>query len=119
MREHYQNRIELLQGTLDLLILQALQWGRQHGYGIGQTIGTNSGEVLQIGPGPLYPALRRLERRKWVSSELKVSERRQRVKAYQSALSGKKKLLLHRSRWKQPSEAMASVLNPARKGGGA
>jgi DNA-binding PadR family transcriptional regulator len=62
MKKRYQNRIELLQGTLDLLILQTLLWGPQHGYGISQAIRTYSGEVLQVDTGSLYPALHRLER---------------------------------------------------------
>src|SRR5437879_6410766 len=61
-RERYQNRIELLQGTLDLLILQTLQWGPQHGYGISVAIRNRSGELLQVDTGSLYPALHRLER---------------------------------------------------------
>jgi thiol-disulfide isomerase/thioredoxin len=68
-KERYQNRIELLQGTLDLLILQTLQWGPQHGYGITQAIRGNSGEVLQVDTGSLYPALHRLERQRWIKSE--------------------------------------------------
>ncbi len=60
-RERYQNRIELLQGTLDLLILQTLQWGPQHGYGISVAIRNRSGELLQVDTGSLYPALHRLE----------------------------------------------------------
>ena len=66
-RERYQNRIELLQGTLDMLILQTLQWGAQHGYGISQSIRGRSGEVLQVETGSLYPALHRLETQGWVS----------------------------------------------------
>ena len=60
-RNRYKNRIELLQGTLDMLILQTLQWGPQHGYGIVQALRTNSGEVLQVETGSLYPALHRLD----------------------------------------------------------
>src|SRR5687767_8875915 len=119
MKKRYQNRIELLQGTLDLIILQTLQWGPQHGYGITQAIRTNSGEVLQVDTGSLYPALHRLERQKWISSDWKVSERKQRVKVYQLTPSGKKQLLLQRSRWEQFSEAMAGVLNPVKKERGA
>jgi PadR family transcriptional regulator, regulatory protein PadR len=119
MKDRYQNRIELLQGTLDLLILQTLQWGPQHGYGISQAIRTNSGEVLQVDTGSLYPALHRLERQKWISSEWKVSENNQRVKIYKLTPSGKKHLALRRSRWEQFSEAIAGVLNPANKEGGA
>lgn len=71
MRLRYQNRIELLQGTLDLLILQTLLWGPCHGYGISQTIRANSGEILQVDTGSLYPALHRLERRKWIRADWK------------------------------------------------
>jgi PadR family transcriptional regulator PadR len=73
----YRNRIELLQGTLDLLVLQTLQWGSQHGYGISQAIKANSGDVLRVDTGSLYPALHRLERQGWVSSEWKVSDNNQ------------------------------------------
>jgi PadR family transcriptional regulator PadR len=118
MKERYKNRIELLQGTLDLLILQTLQWGPQHGYGITQAIRTNSGEVLRVDTGSLYPALHRLERQKWISSEWKVSEHKQRVKVYHLTPSGKKHLASQRSRWEQFSEAIAAVLNPASKEGG-
>jgi PadR family transcriptional regulator PadR len=119
MKDRYQNRIELLQGTLDLLILQTLRWGPQHGYGITQAIRTSSGEVLQVDTGSLYPALHRLERQELISSEWKVSDRKQRVKVYRLTPSGRKHLASQRSRWEQFSEAMASVLNPAGKEGGA
>jgi transcriptional regulator len=108
----YQNRIELLQGTLDLLVLQTLQWGPQHGYGISQAIRTNSGEVLRVDTGSLYPALHRLERQEWISSEWKVSENNQRVKIYRLTAKGKKHLASERSRWEQLSEAIARALNP-------
>ena len=68
-RKRYQNRIELLQGTLDMLILQSLQWGPQHGYAISNAIRANSGELLQVETGSLYPALHRLEKQGWVKSE--------------------------------------------------
>jgi PadR family transcriptional regulator PadR len=117
MKNRYQNRIELLQGTLDLLILQTLQWGPQHGYGITQAIRTNSGEVLQVDTGSLYPALHRLERQQWIASEWKVSEHKQRVKVYELTASGKKQLASQRSSWEQLSAAIAGVLNPAGKEG--
>ena len=115
MKERYQNRIELLQGTLDLLILQTLQWGPQHGYGITQAIRTGSGDVLQVDTGSLYPALHRLERQKWVSSKWETSENNQRVKVYRLTAAGKKQLLSERSRWEQLSEAMAGILDPSRR----
>ena len=71
-REVYRNRIELLQGTLDMLILQTLQLGAQHGYGINQALRTRSGEVLQVETGSLYPALHRMERQKWIAAEWRV-----------------------------------------------
>ena len=73
-KDQYKNRIELLQGTLDMLILQTLQWGPQHGYGIVQALRLRSGDVLQVETGSLYPALHRLERQSWVQSEWKQSE---------------------------------------------
>src|ERR1700740_584490 len=115
----YQNRIELLQGTLDLLILQTLQWGAQHGYGISQAIRANSGDILQVDTGSLYPALHRLERQKWIAAEWKVSENKQRVRVYRLTPKGKRQLLSERSRWAQVSDAIAGVLNPAKKGSAA
>jgi PadR family transcriptional regulator, regulatory protein PadR len=81
-KERYQNRIELLQGTLDMLVLKTLQWGPQHGYAISQALRSRSGEVLQVETGSLYPALHRLERQGWVTAEWKKSESNQRAKFY-------------------------------------
>src|SRR4029077_13147698 len=108
----YQNRIELLQGTLDLLILQTLQWGAQHGYGISVAIRNRSGEILQVDTGSLYPALHRLERQKWIKAEWKTSENNQRAKFYQLTAAGKKQLTRERSKWSQLSDAIAGVLQP-------
>jgi PadR family transcriptional regulator PadR len=113
VKSRYQNRIELLQGTLDLIILQTLQWGPQHGYGISQAIRAGSGEVLQVDTGSLYPALHRLERKKWIKAEWTVSENNQKVKAYQLTAAGKKQLLAERSNWERLTAAMAGILNPA------
>ncbi|HEX7696766.1 MAG TPA: PadR family transcriptional regulator [Candidatus Acidoferrum sp.] len=114
-RERYQNRIELLQGTLDLLILQTLQWGPQHGYGISVAIRNRSGELLQVDTGSLYPALHRLEKQKWIKAEWRISENKQRAKFYQLTASGKKQLTRERSKWSQLSDAIAGVLQPDEK----
>jgi len=106
----YQNRVELVQGTLDLLILQTLQWGPQHGYGIGQAIRARSGDVLTVDTGSLYPALHRLERQGWVKATWKVSDSNQRVRDYRITTNGKRQLLSERSRWEQLMAAMAGVL---------
>jgi len=108
----YQNRIELLQGTLDLLILQTLQWGPQHGYGISLAIRSRSGDILQVDTGSLYPALHRLEKQKWIKAEWKVSENKQRANFYRLTATGKKQLTNERSKWSQLSDAIAGVLNP-------
>src|SRR3712207_4144664 len=108
----YRSRIDLLQGTLDLLILQTLRWGPQHGYGISQAIRANSGDVLRVDTGSLYPALHRLERQHWVTSEWKVSDNNQRVKVYRLTAEGRKHLASERSRWEQLSEAIARALEP-------
>lgn len=115
MKERYRNRIELLQGTLDMLILQTLQWGPRHGYGISQAIRANSGEALRVDTGSLYPALHRLEGENWIAASWKVSENKQRVRVYRLTAAGKRQLLSERSRWEQLSEAIAGVLSPARK----
>lgn len=115
MKPRYQNRIELLQGTLDLLILQTLRWGPQHGYGISQVIRANSGELLQVDTGSLYPALHRLERQRWIAADWKTSENKQRVRAYRLTAEGKKQLQSERSRWEQLTDAIAGVLNPGKR----
>jgi len=106
----HQNRIELLQGTLDLLILQTLQWGARHGYGISQAISTVSDHALQVDTGSLYPALHRLERQKWIRAEWTVSERNQRTRIYELTAAGRAQLLEERTRWERLSVAIASIL---------
>ena len=113
MSDKYKNRIELLQGTLDMLILQTLQWGTQHGHGIGQAIRANSGELLQVETGSLYPALHRLEQQGWIKSEWKLSENNQRAKYYQLTAAGKKQLSNEQSRWKLLVKAITKAMKPA------
>src|SRR5580704_8148631 len=109
-RDPYKNRVELVQGTLDMLILRTLQWGPQHGYGISQAIRINSSDVLQVETGSLYPALHRLERQGWVRSEWKQTETKQRAKYYRISALGKKQLLADHDRWQQVVDAIAAIM---------
>jgi PadR family transcriptional regulator len=109
-RNQYKNRIELLQGTLDMLILRALQWGPAHGYGIVQTLRSSSGDALQVETGSLYPALHRLERQGWVNSEWKLTESNQRAKFYRITATGKKQLAADLGRWQQMVDVIGSIM---------
>ena len=111
------NRVDLLQGTLDMLILQTLCWTPQHGYGIGQAIRAGSDDFFQIETGSLYPALHRLEKRGWIESEWRMSEHNQRAKYYQLTLAGKKQLNDEQSRWNEMSAAISRLMNPAKSEG--
>src|SRR6188508_3786052 len=106
-------RLDLLQGTLDMLILRTLQWGRQHGHGIGQTIRAQSDDVLKVETGSLYPALHRLVKRGWLKAEWGVSEANQRARYYQLTSAGKAQLLREKDRWSQLVDAIGRVMNPA------
>ena len=107
------DRVELLQGTLDMLVLRTLQWGPQHGHGIGLAIRNSSQDVLRVEHGSLYPALHRLRREGWIDSEWKVSENNQRARYYRLTAKGKKRLTAEESRWNQLVEAIARVMRPA------
>ena len=106
-------RLELLQGTLDMLILRTLQWGPQHGHGIGQAIRTQSEDLLKIETGSLYPALHRLVQRGWLKAHWGVSQSNQRAKFYRLTPAGKQQLLRQESRWAQLVKAISNVMNPA------
>jgi PadR family transcriptional regulator PadR len=108
----YKNRIELLQGTLDMLVLQALRREPMHGYAIAQVIRKRSQEVLTAETGSLYPALHRLERQKWVKSEWKLTESKQRAKYYQLTALGKRQLTDDHQRWLQLVRAISAVMEP-------
>jgi PadR family transcriptional regulator, regulatory protein PadR len=105
-------RLELLQGTLDMLILRTLQWGRQHGHGIGQAIRSQSDDRLKIETGSLYPALHRLVKRGWLKAEWGVSEANQRAKYYTLTAAGKAQLSREQQRWSQLVHAIGRVMNP-------
>ena len=107
------DRLELLQGTLDMLILRTLQWGRQHGHGIGQTIRAQSDDVLKVETGSLYPALHRLEKRGWLKSEWGLSEANQRAKYYRLTAAGKAQLAREQNRWAQLVNAIGRIMNPS------
>jgi PadR family transcriptional regulator, regulatory protein PadR len=111
IRRSYQNRVEVLQGTLDILILKTLQWGPQHGYGIAQALRARSEEMLQIETGSLYPALHRLERQGWVHSDWKQTDSNQRAKFYRLTPAGKKHLAADLSRWQRIVQAMTSIID--------
>ncbi len=96
-----------------MLILQTLQWGPQHGHGIGLAIRASSQDVLQVDHGSLYPALHRLARQGWITAEWKLSENKQRAKYYRLTAAGKKQLLAEQSRWARMVEAIARVMRPA------
>ncbi len=110
----YQNRIELLQGTLDLLVLRTLQWGPANGYAITQSIRAHSGEALQVETGSLYPALHRMQRAGWLASEWRQTDSNQRAKFYRLTEPGKKQLAVEQTRWSQLVTAITGVLNPVR-----
>jgi PadR family transcriptional regulator, regulatory protein PadR len=106
-------RLDLLQGTLDMLILRTLQWGAQHGHGIGQMIRTQSDDRLKVETGSLYPALHRLEKRGWLSAKWGISEANQRAKYYALTAAGKAQLVRERDRWSQLVAAIGRIMQPA------
>jgi transcriptional regulator len=106
------SRLELLQGTLDFIVLQALRWGPCHGYGIVQLIRTQSRNVLQVETGSLYPALQRLLRQGVIAAEWGVSGNNRRVRLYRLTPKGRSRLAAERSRWEQLSEAIAGLMVP-------
>ena len=108
-----ENKIELLQGTLDMLILRTLRRGPQHGHGVGQAIRQSSADLLQIERGSLYPALHRLEARSLISSEWRSSDLNRRAKYYRLTAAGEKQLLNEESNWKLMVRAITRVLRPA------
>ena len=115
-KEH-RARIELLQGTLDLLILRTLLLGPAHGHAIAKAIEFNSNEVLQVEQGSLYPALHRLIRRGWISAEEGTSENNRRAKFYRLTAKGRRQLAVETSKWDKLAGAIARILRPAEREG--
>ena len=107
------DRIELLQGTLDLLILRTLLLGSAHGHAIAKAIEFNSDEVLQVEQGSLYPALHRLIKRGWISFEDGTSENNRRAKFYRLTPKGRRKLAAETNKWDKLAAAIARILWPA------
>ena len=117
MAKESSDRIELLQGTLDMLILRTLLFGPAHGHQIAKHIQRTTEDVLQVEHGSLYPALHRLERRGWVSSMWEMAKDRNReFKYYRLTAAGRKQLTAEESRWKQLAGAIARVMWPGEEG---
>ena len=109
-REMARQPVEMLQGTLDVLVLKTLSWGPMHGYGVARWLQQVTNDVLRIEEGSLYPALHRLERRGWVDSEWGVSENNRRAKYYRITADGRRQLRAESSTWAAFSEAVSKVL---------
>jgi PadR family transcriptional regulator, regulatory protein PadR len=112
------NRIELLQGTLDMLILRTLLFGPAHGHQIAKHIQRTTEEILQVEHGSLYPALHRLERKGWIAAkwELAGKDLKREFKYYRLTATGRKQLVAQESKWKQLTGAIARVMWPAEEG---
>jgi PadR family transcriptional regulator PadR len=110
-------RIELLQGTLDLLILRTLLPGPAHGHAIAKAIEWNSEDVLQVEQGSLYPALHRLIKRRWISVEAGTSENNRRAKFYRLTAQGRRQLAVETGKWDKLAKAIARILRPTEQEG--
>jgi PadR family transcriptional regulator, regulatory protein PadR len=106
-------RVELLQGTLDLLILRTLRLGPTHGHAIAKSIERGSEDVLQVEQGSLYPALHRLIKRDWIAFDEGASENNRRAKFYRLTARGRKQLEIETNRWDKLARAIARILRPA------
>jgi PadR family transcriptional regulator PadR len=106
------SRLELLQGTLDLLILRTLLFGKSHGHAIAKHIQRTSEDLLKVETGSLYPALHRLEARGWIAASWELSEAGKRAKFYRLTPQGRKQLLAEQSKWEAFARAMGLVLDP-------
>ena len=112
-KQLYQERVELVYGSLDMLILRTLRWGPTHGHGIAKSIERMSEETLKVEHGSLYPALQRLRQEGWITAEWGVSKNNQRAKYYRLAATGRRQLTAETSRWERYVRAISGVLRPA------
>ena len=112
MTTQHDNREPLLQGTLDMLILRTLLVGRHHGQGIARAIRATSGEALLVDHGSLYPALQRLEEKKWIRADWGTSENNRRARFYRLTPTGRKQLSVEATRWNRLVESIARVMEP-------
>jgi transcriptional regulator len=103
---------DLLRSSLDLLVLKALSWGPMHGYGISEWIESATSDTLLVEEGTLYPALHRLERRKWVTAEWGVSDNNRRAKFYKLTRAGRQQLRTEARQWEQAATIVARFLDP-------
>jgi len=108
----HKTRVDLLQGTLDMLILRTLLFGPLHGHSISHYIQQTSEDVLKVDHGSLYPALQRLERRGWVTTAWGVSDNNRRAKYYRLTKAGRKQLLNETSKWERLNAAIARIMKP-------
>jgi PadR family transcriptional regulator, regulatory protein PadR len=115
-RDKLELKIELLQGTLDMLILRTLLFGPAHGHRIAKHIQRTTQDVLQVEHGSLYPALHRLERKGWLSSKWEVREQKRELKYYRLTAAGRKQLAQEESKWKKLAGAIARVMWPEEAG---
>jgi PadR family transcriptional regulator, regulatory protein PadR len=113
MKRQAPERVEMLQGTLDLLILQTLRAGPAHGHAIAKYIQRTSEELLQVETGSLYPALHRIEAKGWIAASWELSDKGKRAKYYRLTADGRKHLAAEHSKWAAFSRAVALILNPS------
>lgn len=112
MKRKESERVELLQGTLDLLILRTLQTGSNHGHAIAKHIRQTSEDLLQVETGSLYPALHRLEAKGWITASWDLSDKGKRARYYRLSALGRKQLASEQSKWEALSRAIRLILNP-------